>query len=209
MTAQAPLESRTRNLQPPRRKYEIVAIGASTGGPGAVVQILNALPREFPIPVILVLHIGAAFAPAFADWLTNQTPHRVSFAKDGESLAGEAGRVVIAPGDRHLAVRNGALVLTDEKERHSCRPSVDVLFESVAASFGAAAVGCLLTGMGRDGASGLRLIRQGGGRTLVQDEATSVVYGMPREAVLLGAAERILPLDEIGPAIAALAEAGR
>lgn len=191
------------------RKYGIVVIGASTGGPAAVVKILRALPRQYDIPVILVLHIGTAFAPAFADWLSDQSSHRVSFARNGEPLAETVGRIIMAPADKHLIVRDRTLFLSDDAERHSCRPSVDVLFESVASSFGAAAVGCLLTGMGRDGAEGLRLIRQAGGCTMVQDEATSVVYGMPREAVLLGAAERILPLGEIGPALTALAEVAR
>jgi two-component system chemotaxis response regulator CheB len=194
---------------PELSKYSVVAIGASTGGPSAIVQVLRALPPQYPISVLLVLHIGGGFAPAFADWLSDQTPHKISFPRDGELLAGPGGRVVMATADKHLVVRDGALFLSGEEERHSCRPSVDVLFESVAASCGASAIGCLLTGMGRDGAAGLRLIRQAGGRTIVQDEATSVVYGMPREAVLLGAAERILPLNEIGPALASLAEVVR
>ncbi|HUB84637.1 MAG TPA: chemotaxis-specific protein-glutamate methyltransferase CheB [Rhizomicrobium sp.] len=189
-------------------RYSAVAIGASTGGPSAVVQVLRALPPQFPIPVLLVLHIGAGFAPAFAEWLSGQTPHKITFPRGGERLTELGGGVIMAPADRHVVVHDGMLFFSDEAERHSCRPSVDVLFESVAASCGASAVGCLLTGMGRDGAAGLRLIRQAGGRTIVQDEATSVVYGMPREAVLLGAAERVLPLNEIGPALASLAEVG-
>jgi two-component system chemotaxis response regulator CheB len=104
-----------------------------------------------------------------------------------------------------LEVRGGRLVLTDGPERHSCKPSVDVLFESVARELGPRTAACLLTGMGRDGAAGLLAIKQAGGLTIAQDEATSVVYGMPREAVLLGAASRVLPLDEIGPALVALA----
>ena len=106
----------------------------------------------------------------------------------------------MAPRGRHLVVRDGRLRLTADPERHSCRPSVDVLFESVAAEYGASAAACLLTGMGRDGARGLLAIRRAGGVTIAQDEATSVVYGMPREAVLLGAAQQVLPLGEIGPA---------
>jgi two-component system chemotaxis response regulator CheB len=114
------------------------------------------------------------------------------------------GRVVVAPGDRHMVVREGRLRLTGDPERHSCRPSVDVLFESVAAEYGATAAACLLTGMGRDGALGLLKVRQSGGLTIAQDEATSVVYGMPREAALLGAAAHVLRLGEIGARIAAL-----
>jgi two-component system chemotaxis response regulator CheB len=117
------------------------------------------------------------------------------------------GRVAMAPGNRHLEIRDGRLRLTVDPERHSCRPSVDVLFESVAREYGAAAAACLLTGMGRDGASGLLDIRKAGGLTIAQDEATSVIYGMPREAILAGAATRILALKEIGPALVSLASA--
>ncbi len=110
----------------------------------------------------------------------------------------------MAPPGKHLVVERGKLRLTLAPERHSCRPSVDVLFESVASELGALAAGCLLTGMGKDGAAGLLRIRHAGGLTIAQDEATSVIYGMPREAALLGAPERVLPLGEIGRAISAL-----
>lgn len=188
----------------PALARDVVAIGASTGGPAAVVEILRILPADFPLPILLALHIGEALGTAFADWLDGQTVHRVTYARDGEAL-GSAGRVVMAPPDRHLRVQGGKLRLTSEAERFSCRPSVDVLFESVAAEFGASAAACLLTGMGRDGASGLLEIRRAGGLTIAQDEATSVVYGMPREAALLGAAAHILPLREIGSKLAGLA----
>ncbi|MCW3834733.1 chemotaxis-specific protein-glutamate methyltransferase CheB [Sphingomonas canadensis] len=184
----------------------VVAIGASTGGPAAVTEVLRALPEGFPLPVLLVIHIGQPFGSNFADWLDGQTCHRVHFARDGEPL-GRRGRVVMAPPDRHLVVEGGILRLHAGPERHSCRPSVDILFESVALSFGASAAACLLTGMGRDGAAGLLRIRQAGGLTIAQDEATSVVYGMPREAAQIGAAQRVLPLRAIGPAIAAAANA--
>jgi len=184
----------------------VVAVGASTGGPGAVVEVLRDLPPDFPLPVLLVLHIGAPFAASLAEWLDAQTAHRVRYAVDGELLERVAGRVLMAPPERHLTVQGSRLRLSDDPERHSCRPSVDVLFESVARSCGETAVACLLTGMGRDGAAGLLEVRRAGGLTLAQDEATSVVYGMPREAVLLGAAERVLPLGEIGRALAAAAD---
>jgi two-component system, chemotaxis family, protein-glutamate methylesterase/glutaminase len=185
-------------------KPALVAIGASTGGPGAVVEVLRAMPAPYPAPILLVIHISEAFATALADWLDGQTKHRVVYARDGDSLAQVRGQVVMAPPDSHLMVEGNLLKLTRDPERHSCRPSVDVLFESVARNFGARAVACLLTGMGRDGAAGLKEIYQAGGLTIAQDEASSVVYGMPREAVLLGAARRVLPLGEIGPALAAL-----
>jgi two-component system chemotaxis response regulator CheB len=193
----------------PLRAYSIVALGASTGGPGAIVDVLRALPPDFPLPILLVLHLGAPFGASFAEWLDGLVGLRVAFATEGQPLDGAAGRVFMAPPDRHLAVRAGRLHLSAGPERHSCRPSVDALFESVAVEAGAAAVACLLTGMGRDGAAGLLAVRRAGGLTIAQDEASCVVYGMPREAVLLGAAERILPLAEIGPTLAGLAAAAR
>jgi two-component system chemotaxis response regulator CheB len=186
------------------RPYRLAALGASTGGPGAILQVLHALPRDFRLPVLVVLHIGEPFGSAFAEWLDGQSPHRVRFAQDGQPP--DTPGVWLAPPDRHLVLRNGRLRLIDEPERHSCRPSVDVLFESVASECGAAAAACLLTGMGHDGASGLLKIREAGGFTIAQDEASCVVYGMPREAVALGAAVRILALSDIGPALAALTD---
>jgi two-component system chemotaxis response regulator CheB len=192
------------STDPPRRQYQVVAIGASTGGPGAVLEILRALPRDFTLPLLLVLHINEPFAAAFAEWLDGQTAFRVAYAVDGQLVTTTCGRMTMAPPDSHLVVRNGRLRLTRDVERHSCRPSVDVLFESLATEYGSSTAAYLLTGMGRDGAAGLLDIRRAGGLTIAQDEATSVVYGMPREAVLLGAAERVLPLADIGPSIAAL-----
>jgi two-component system chemotaxis response regulator CheB len=188
-----------------RERCRVVAMGASTGGPGAILEILRALPQNFALPLLIVLHINEPFAAAFAEWLDGQTGLRVSYAVDGQLLAATNGRVCMAPPDSHLIVRNGRLQLTRDPERHSCRPAVDVLFESLALEYGASAAACLLTGMGRDGAAGLLAVRRAGGLTIAQDEATSVVYGMPREAVLAGAAERVLALGQIGPTIAALA----
>jgi len=183
----------------------VLAIGASTGGPNALVQVLSALPRELTAPVVVVLHIGSAFALPFAEWMGTQVARPVAYARGGEALGSLAGRIVLAPPDRHLIVRGGRLLLTDEAERHSCRPSVDVLFESVAASYGATAVGCLLSGMGRDGATGLLAMRRAGALTFAQDEATCVVYGMTRAAAEIGAAVRVLPPDQIGRHLAGLA----
>ena len=188
----------------PRSETLVVGIGASTGGPLAIVSILRSLPARLRSAVLIVLHIGEPFGTALAEWLDGQTSHRVCYARDGEPIESSFGRITMAPPDRHLEIRNGRLRLTDGPERYSCRPSVDVLFESIAREYGSEGAGCLLTGMGKDGATGLLRIRNFGGITIAQDEATSVVYGMPREAVMLGAAESILPLDEIGPAIASM-----
>jgi two-component system chemotaxis response regulator CheB len=182
----------TRNLG-----HTCLAIGASTGGPGAVLSILRGL-GEIDIPILLVIHIGEPFGLAMADWLDGLSPLRVSTASHGQPLPrpGEP-RVIIAPHARHMVVGDGRIWLSDSPERHSCRPSVDSLFESVAQQIGPKAIGCLLTGMGRDGAQGLLAIRRAGGATIAQDEASSVVWGMPREAVNLGAAQEVLPLDRI------------
>jgi two-component system chemotaxis response regulator CheB len=191
----------------PRPGCKVIAMGASTGGPGAIVEILRGLPSAFQLPILLVLHINEPFGAAFADWLDAQTPRRVAYPKDGDLIASATGRVIMAPAGHHLVVRGGRARLTLDPERHSCRPSVDTLFESVAADFGPSAAACLLTGMGRDGAAGLLAIRKAGGATIAQDEATSVIYGMPREAVLLGAVENSLPLGEIAGAFVSIANA--
>jgi two-component system chemotaxis response regulator CheB len=190
-----------------RAGFEVAAIGASTGGPGAIVDILRSLPTSFRLPVILVLHIGEPFGTALADWLDGQTERRVVLARDGDPVSGATGRVVMAPVGRHLVVRDGRFRLTGDPERHSCRPSVDVLFESIASEYGSSAAACLLTGMGRDGALGLLRIRQAGGMTVAQDEATSVIFGMPREAIELGAATHVLRLDDIAPFLVSLQSA--
>jgi two-component system, chemotaxis family, protein-glutamate methylesterase/glutaminase len=188
----------------PGTRYELAVIGASTGGPGAILEILRSLRLPVPVPVLFVLHIDEPFAAAFAEWLDGQTELRVAYARDGDRLSDKVGMVTMAPADSHLIVRAGRLWLTQDPPRHSCRPSVDVLFESVARACGPAAIGCLLTGMGRDGASGLLDLRNRGAFTIAQDEASSIVYGMPREAVKLGAVERELPLAQIGKTLSAL-----
>ena len=186
-----------------------VAIGASTGGPGAVLALLKGLPKGFPLPILLVVHLTPSFGGAFAEWLDGESPLPVAYARDGEPVPHPGkGCVRMAPPGSHLFVQDGRLRLGHGPERYSCRPSVDVLFESVAAELGASAVGCLLTGMGRDGAAGLLAMRRAGALTLAQDEASCVVYGMPREAVQLGAAVRVLPLDRMAPALAAALRAG-
>lgn len=186
----------------PRGAARIVALGASTGGPGALMAILRALPPDFALPVVIVMHIAEPFGTQFADWLDGQTRHRVRVAADGQALG--RGVFIAAPG-RHLALEGGRLRCDDGPERFSCKPSVDVLFESVAREYGAGAVAAILTGMGQDGARGLLAVRAAGGATIAQDEASCTVYGMPREAVLLGAAQQVLPLHEIGAALVALA----
>ena len=173
----------------------VVALGASTGGPSALLTILRELPVDFPLPILLVLHISEPFAHAMAEWLDGQVGLEIRYAKHGERLPPPGrGCVLMASPNQHLEVADGCLRLSAERERHSCRPSVDVLFESLAKEMARHTVAGLLTGMGKDGAEGLLALRRGGALTIAQDEATSVVFGMPGEAVKLGAAVHVLPL---------------
>ncbi len=183
----------------------VVAIGASTGGPAALVKLLNLLSPEFPLPVLVVIHLSRSFGITFTDWLNGLTPFPAAFAEDGQPLP-KPGQchVLLAPPDQHLFLRDGRLRLSDGPERHSCRPSVDILFESLAQEIGQGCIAALLTGMGRDGASGLLSVRQAGGTTLAQDEASSVVFGMPQEAIRLGAAMRVISLDHIAAELTSL-----
>jgi two-component system chemotaxis response regulator CheB len=185
----------------------VIAIGASTGGPAAVVEALRPLPRDFNIPILLVQHIGAPFAATYTEWLSTQIRRPAGYPEHGEPVATAAGRVVVAPPDRHLTVRDNRLWLTADPERHSCRPSVDTLFESVAENYADNATGCLLSGMGRDGAAGLLAMRRAGAFTVAQEESTCVVYGMPREAIRLGAANQVLSPDGISRLLARLVAA--
>jgi two-component system chemotaxis response regulator CheB len=203
----APEPSAVRAEAGARCAKRLAVIGGSTGAPAAIAEILRRLPAAYPLPVVVVIHISPQFAGSLADWLAAQSALRVTIPADGEPLPRSG--VWLAPASRHLVVRGGLLRLDDGPERHACCPSIDVLFESVAEEIGAGAVACLLTGMGADGAAGLLRILRAGGETIAQDEATSQIYGMPREAVRLGAAARVLPLDGIAKALlAAAGEAG-
>lgn len=200
----APLIRASVHPEPRPKRASLLALGASTGGPGALIDILRAMPKRFRLPILITLHIGGPFAEGLADWFDSLSPLRVAYAKGGEQLSNCGGKVLMAPPDRHLTVKGERVVLSDEPARHSCKPSVDVMFESIAQAGMRGVVACLLTGMGRDGAKGLLAVRHAGGITIAQDEASSVVFGMPREAVLLGAAERVLPLEEIARGVAAM-----
>jgi two-component system chemotaxis response regulator CheB len=189
------------------RQFRLAAIGASTGGPGAIVEILRHLPPAFQMPMVFVLHINEPFGSAFAAWLDGQSSRRVGYVEDGAPIASATGKLLMAPPGAHLVVAAGRFRLSHAAERHSCRPSVDVLFESLARELGSSVVACLLTGMGKDGAAGLLEIRRAGGLTIGQDEESSVIYGMPREAALLGAVCRVLPLSAMAPLLGSLRQA--
>lgn len=183
----------------------LVAIGASAGGPAALSRILADLPVRTSASIVIVQHVDAEFAPAMADWLNDQSGLPVRLAADGSALA--EGTALVAAGDRHLILRpGGTLAYTAEPRDLIHRPSIDIFFESVARHWKGPAMGILLTGMGRDGAAGLKSLRDAGLATIAQDQNTSMVYGMPKAAAELNAAGSILPLDRIGAAIRARME---
>ncbi len=180
----------------PESRIEIVAIGASTGGPPVLQTILGGLSKPFPVPIVLVQHLSRGFQDSLVAWLGDATGFRIVVGEDGMSL--EPGIVYLAPDDRHTALDgSGCLVLNDDPPENGSRPSVSVLFRSAARSYGPHAIGVLLTGMGRDGAKELRLMRDLGAVTIAQDEETSIVHGMPGEAIKLKGARYILPPDRM------------
>ncbi len=196
--------------EPPRRAsgplphgpLRAVAIAASTGGPRALTAVLPALPRTLDAAVFVVQHMPAGFTKSLAHRLDAMGPLPVHEAEAGQVV--QAGHVYVAPGGLHMRVAGGAepaIALDTAPPLWGVRPSADPLFESVARVCGAHAVGVVLTGMGRDAADGLRAIRAAGGRAVVQDRATSTIYGMPQAALQLAGADRVAPLDAVAPAI--------
>jgi two-component system chemotaxis response regulator CheB len=182
----------TGKAPPPR----IVAIGASTGGPPVLQNILSALPRDFPAPILVVQHIARGFLPGMVEWLNQTTGLSVHVA--GHGVMTVPGHVYIAPDDFHLGVTSsGRLVLTHEPPDNGLRPAVSRLFRSLAEHIGAQSIAVLLTGMGRDGAAELLRLRELGAITIAQDRESSVVHGMPGAAIELGAAIHVLPADRI------------
>jgi two-component system chemotaxis response regulator CheB len=193
------LRERRESLPRVAARPDLVVVGASLGGPRALATLLRGLPRTFGAPVAVVQHIADGFTEGLAGWLASESRLDVREAQDGDRLV--AGRVLLAPSGRHLVVTGGVARLSDAPAVDTFKPSVTPLFLSAARHHGARACGVILTGMGRDGAEGLRAIRAAGGTTFAQDEATSAVFGMARAAIELGAVERVLPLEEISRAL--------
>ena len=184
-------------------RIELVAIGASTGGPQALHALLSGLPQDFPAPVLVVQHIAVGFLPGLVEWLVGACALPVQIAKPGESL--RPGQVYVAPDGFQMGVRRGGIVtLTRDEPENSHRPSVSYLFRTVAEAYGRHAVGVLLTGMGKDGAEELKLMKDRGAVTIAQDAASSIVHGMPGEAIRLEAAAYVLPPVRIAAALAGL-----
>jgi two-component system chemotaxis response regulator CheB len=184
-------------------KPEIVVIGASTGGPQAIYELFAQLPSNFPVPVICVQHICYGFLQGFIDWLASSCRLSIQIAKPGDKP--QPGRIYFPPEQQHLELdKQGRFICSHSPPLDGHRPSVTVTFKSVAKFYGRATVGILLTGMGRDGAEGMQYIAQTGGLTIAQDETTSIIFGMPKEAIDLGAAKLILPIHAIAPRLLAL-----
>jgi len=185
------------------QRIDILAIGTSTGGPNALAEVIPHLPGDFPVPVVVVQHMPPLFTRLLAERLNSQSALAVQEGEAGKTLM--PGQVWIAPGSYHMTVaRKGAgvaLNLNQDPPENSCRPAVDVLFRSVAQTYGPNVLGVVMTGMGADGARGAAHIRDAGGEILVQDEASSVVWGMPGAVVEAGAADKICPLLEISSQI--------
>lgn len=187
---------------------DLVVIGASAGGPAALAAVLEGLPRSFPAPIVIVQHVDARFAPGLADWLGHHSTLPVSLASEGNRLV--PGQVLIAGTDDHLVFKSkDHLGYTSQPANLAYRPSVDVFFDSAGRSWRGKLVGVLLTGMGSDGAQGLKGLRTLGHHTIAQDRATSAVYGMPKAAAAIAAAVDILPLDRIAASLTELCTAAR
>ncbi len=193
-------------VAPPRDSFkpttpcELIAITASAGGPGVLREILQCLPADFSIPIIIVQHIARGFGQGFAHWLNSLTPLPVSLAQSGEALV--PGHVLLAPEDRHLILTPGNIVqLVQAEPVNGQRPSATRLFESLAAVYGPAAVGVILSGMGDDGVAGLERLHAAGGHVIAQSEDSCVVPGMPKTAMARGIVDRVLTPGEIAAAM--------
>jgi len=219
--AAAARETRAREVRPetaaPVRPavstgtVQVLAIGASTGGPNALAEVFSRLPADFPVPIVVVQHMPPLFTRLLAERLSAECPIRVREGSSQDVL--QPGHAYIAPGNHHmLVVRDGLqvrILVNQDPPENSCRPAADVLFRSVAQVFGSGALAVVLTGMGQDGLRGCEAVRAAGGQVIVQDEATSVVWGMPAFVARAGLAERVLPLSLIAPEIVRRALAGR
>jgi two-component system chemotaxis response regulator CheB len=200
-TAVAATEKPYKPANPARKRerVDLVAIGSSTGGPNALAELFRGIPANFPVPIVVVQHMPPVFTALLAQRLTSTCPLTFHEARDGERLV--PGHVWIAPGDFHMPIRRDGTAmkigLNQQASENSCRPSVDVLFRSVAAVNSANTLAVMLTGMGSDGLQGCELIHAAGGQIVVQDEASSVVWGMPGFVAKAGLADRVLPLTEM------------
>ncbi len=183
-------------------RYEIVAIGSSAGGIRALEQILSGLPADLPVPILIVQHLDPRHRSLMAEIMQRSSKMKVKEAVDGEEILPSI--VFIAPPNRHMLVADGHISLTSTAFVHFSRPSIDLLFESVAATYGDKSIGIILSGTGRDGAMGIKAIKEKGGTTIAQDQATSEHFGMPDAAIATGMIDFVLPVYDIAKAIVEL-----
>jgi two-component system chemotaxis response regulator CheB len=192
-------------------RVEVIAIGVSTGGPNALSELIPEFPADFSVPIVIVQHMPPVFTKLLAERLEARARIKVEEGTPGQAV--EAGHAFIAPGNYHMIVqreeRSVWIQTNQEPPENSCRPAVDVLFRSVAETYGAGALGVVMTGMGQDGLRGSERIREAGGQVFVQDEGTSVVWGMPGFVANAGLADKVLPLQQLGSEIVRSVRAGR
>jgi len=190
-------------IPPPQRRrggIKIVVLGASTGGPAAIQQFLTGLPQDFPLPILIVQHISSGFTRGFVEWLNQSSPLQVHVATQGEPIRRSC--VYVAPEEFQMGVNNrGIIQLRADSPEHFMRPAVSYLFRSALKAFAAATAGILLTGMGVDGADELKSIKEAGGITFAQDHDSSIIHGMPGEAIRLGGADYVIPPRDIASAL--------
>jgi len=202
----APMPPTVRRGPSKRSRVRAVVIGTSTGGPRALADLMPELCQKIDVPILIVQHMPAGFTRTLAESLARQTGRKIVEATEGMSLEPASGYV--APGGKHLLIRGTAAApltaLNEQPPENGCRPSADVLFRSAAATFGAEVVAVILTGMGQDGTAGLGAIRRAGGHVIAQDQASSVVWGMPGSAVEAGVVDEVHPLDKIASAVSAV-----
>lgn len=177
------------------RKINCIVIASSTGGPMALCQLCSALPANFGVPILLVQHNTSGFDKGFVQWLDGYSQLKVQIAEEG--VYPLKGNVYVAPTDKHLSIGPSGILLDDSEPVNNQKPAADLLFKSAAEQFGSALISVVLTGMGTDGAEGTRLVKQAGGITITQDEASSMIFGMPGAAVETGCVDMTLPLSEI------------
>jgi len=207
-TTTAPAASAFPGVGPAGPDIQLIGMGASTGGPPALQTILSGLPANFGVPLLIVQHIAQGFLPAMVEWLSDTTARRVHIAT--HDTLPQPGDAYIAPDDFHLAVdARGHILLARSAPENGMRPAVSHLFRSLANMCGPRAIGVLLTGMGADGAAELKLMKDRGAFTIAQDQSSSIVHGMPREAIELGAATQVLPADKVAGALVTQVERRR
>ena len=187
------------------KPFQAIAIGASLGGPQALNVILSQIPATFPLPIFIVQHIASGFVQGLVEWLNTSSALKICIAENGQTA--KAGNVYIAPDKFHMEIHRGDMIkLIDAPPEEGCRPSVARLFRSMAKTYGPYGIGVILTGMGRDGVEDLRRMKESGALTIAQHKDSCIMYGMPEEAIHIGAAQKVLTLQEIAPNLVFLAE---